>query len=90
MQAPESVRARRWHVHCFTFCKDRRGAVMVEFVRDVIIAVAVLATVVAVAAYPAQEADALGHGSGIGTVTGARLPVALDPGSASGSAVQAK
>ena len=63
---------------------------MVEFVRDVIIAVAVLATVIAVAVHPGQEAEPLGHGTGMGAAMGARLPVALDPASASGGAVQAK
>jgi hypothetical protein len=61
---------------------------MVEFVRDVIIAVAVLATVIAVAVHPGQEAESLGHGGT--SVMGTRLPIALDPAAVSGSGAPAK
>ena len=88
-QTPESAGPNRWHVHCFTDFKKIAGKrVMVEFVRDVMIAVALLATVIAVAVHPGQEAEPLTPGNG--AVIGVRLPVALEPGVAPAGAVQAK
>jgi hypothetical protein len=50
---------------------------MVEFVRDVIIAVAVLATLVAVAVQAGADAEPKRHGSALGTAVAANEPQAV-------------
>ena len=47
---------------------------MVEFVRDVMIAVAVLATLVAFAVHPTSDAEPLRHGSGAGSMIATAAP----------------
>jgi hypothetical protein len=77
-----------WHVHCFTFCQKAEGHTMVEFVRDVIIAVAVLATLVAVAVHAGADPEPKRHGSAIGTAVAPNVaqtvvaPAAQTPGMA--------
>jgi hypothetical protein len=55
---------------------------MVEFVRDVMIAVAVLATLIALAAHPAPDAEPQRHGSGAGGVIAISAPPAIGVASA--------
>jgi len=51
---------------------------MVEFVRDVIIAVAVLATLIAFAAHPGTDAEPKRHGTALGTAIAANATQAID------------
>ena len=50
---------------------------MVEFVRDVIIAVAVLATLIAIAAHPGAEAELRRHGTALGTAIASNATQAI-------------
>ncbi|MGH8662878.1 MAG: hypothetical protein ACREUX_01305 [Burkholderiales bacterium] len=64
---------------------------MVEFVRDVIIAVAVLATLIAVAVHPGADAEPKRHGSAIGTAVAANvMPTVVAPSSQAHSAALSK
>lgn len=90
LQAPESVRASRWHVHCFTYRKARLDSVMVEFVRDVIVAVAVLATLIAVAVHASSDAEPLSHGASSGNGAAIGAPLVLSPGPVPVSVTQPK
>ena len=50
---------------------------MVEFVRDVIIAVAVLATLIALAAHPGADAEPKRQGTALGTAIAANATQAI-------------
>ena len=57
---------------------------MVEFVRDVMIAVAVLATLIALAVHPAPDAEPLRHGSGATNVVAIGAPPGVGAAAAVG------
>jgi hypothetical protein len=53
---------------------------MVDFVRDVIVAVAVLATLIAFAVHHSAESEPKRHGTGLGTAIAANItPAATEP-----------
>jgi hypothetical protein len=58
---------------------------MVEFVRDVMIAVAVLATLIALAVHPAPDAEPRRHGSGAGNVIAISTPPGIGAAAAGGA-----
>jgi hypothetical protein len=78
-QVTESMRAIGWHVHCFTDREKAEGRMMVEFVRDVIVAVAVLAMLVAIAAHPGADAEPKRHGTARATAIASNATPALAP-----------